>query len=59
MRSRNSVRPWFSSPLKKNEHNIAIAEEKGLHVELLSDPGNRVAASYGLRDSMHGDFKSL
>jgi peroxiredoxin len=48
----------FIAP-QKTEHNIAIAEEKGLPFELLSDPGNRVAARYGLKYTMHQDLKAL
>jgi len=48
----------FIAP-QKVEHNAAIAEEKGLPFELLSDPENRVAARYGLRYTMHKDLKAL
>ena len=30
------------------EHNLAMQQEKKLHFEMLSDPGNTVAKSYGL-----------
>ena len=48
----------FIAP-QMTEHNIAIAEEKGLPFELLSDPGNEVATRYGLRYTMHDDLKAL
>jgi peroxiredoxin len=34
------------------EHNRAIANEKNLPVDILSDPGNEVAARYGLKYQM-------
>ena len=30
------------------EHNLAMQQEKNLQFEMLSDPGNKVAKSYGL-----------
>ena len=38
------------------EHNRALAEEKGLDVEILSDPGNQVAESYGIRFKLADDL---
>ncbi len=40
-------------------HNRSIAEEKKLACELLSDPGNTVAARYGLRYTVAADLKAL
>ena len=40
-------------------HNQSIADEKHLTCELLSDPGNAVSASYGLRYTLADDLKSL
>lgn len=40
-------------------HNQAIAEEKKLACELLSDPGNTVVARYGLRYTLEDDLKTL
>lgn len=40
-------------------HNQSIAEEKKLACDLLSDPGNAVAARYGLRYTMAPDLKAL
>ena len=40
-------------------HKQAIAEEKQLPAELLSDPGNTVAARYGLRYALPDDLKAL
>ena len=40
-------------------HNQAIAEEKKLTCDILSDPGNSVAARYGLRYTMAADLKAL
>ena len=34
------------------EHNKAIADDKELTVDILSDPGNEVAARYGLKYQM-------
>ena len=48
----------FIAP-QKIEHNMAIAEEKSLQFELLSDPGNQIAARYGLKYTMHDELKSL
>lgn len=41
------------------EHNAAIAEEKGLNVDILSDPGNEVAARYGLKYQMPADLIAI
>jgi peroxiredoxin len=40
-------------------HNQSIAEEKKLACDLLSDPGNTVAARYGLKYTMADDLKAL
>ena len=40
-------------------HNQTIAEEKKLTGEVLSDPGNTVAARYGLRYALPEDLKAL
>ena len=40
-------------------HNQAIAEEKKLTCDILSDPGNSVAARYGLRYTMAAYLKAL
>lgn len=40
-------------------HNQALTAEKKLSFELLSDPGNRVADSFGLVYSMPEDLKAL
>jgi len=40
-------------------HNQSIAEEKKLTCDILSDPGNTVAARYGLRYTMAADLKAL
>ena len=41
------------------EHNEAVAKEKGLKVDLLSDPGNEVAARYGLKYQMPDDLIAI
>ena len=41
------------------EHTQAIAEEKKLACDILSDPGNTVASRYGLRYTMADDLKAL
>ena len=41
------------------EHNKAIAEEKNLAVDILSDPGNEVAARYGLKYQMPDDLIAI
>ncbi len=41
------------------EHNAAIAEAKGLNIDILSDPGNDVAARYGLKYQMPGDLIAI
>ena len=40
-------------------HNRAIKEEKGLEVDILSDPGNEVAERYGIRFKLPGDLKPI
>jgi peroxiredoxin len=40
-------------------HNEAFAKEKHLAVDILSDPGNQVAASFGLRWTVPPDLKAL
>lgn len=41
------------------EHNRAMAEEKKLSVEILSDPGNKVADRYGIRFALPEDLKQV
>ncbi len=41
------------------EHNLAIAKDKKLYVPILSDPGNAVAARYGIRFSLPDDLKQV
>jgi peroxiredoxin len=41
------------------EHNTAIAKEKGISADILSDPGNAVAARYGLKYQMPGDLIAI
>jgi len=41
------------------EHNAAIAEEKGLKIDILSDLGNEVASRYGLKYQMPGELADL
>jgi len=41
------------------EHNQAIREEKNLSAIILSDPGNMVAARYGLRFTLPDDLKAI
>ena len=41
------------------EHNAAIAKEKGITVDILSDPGNAVAARYGLKYQMPDDLIAI
>ena len=41
------------------EHNLAIATDKKLCVPILSDPGNQVAARYGIRFSLPDDLKQV
>jgi peroxiredoxin len=41
------------------EHNRAMAEEKKLSVEILSDPGNEVADRYGIRFALPEDLKQV
>ena len=40
-------------------HNRAIKEEKGLEVDILSDPGNEVAERYGIRFSLPGELHGI
>ena len=40
-------------------HNLAIAQEKKLACDILSDPGNTVAARYGLQHTLPDDLKAL
>lgn len=41
------------------EHNATIASEKGLNIDILSDPGNEVAARYGLKYQMPEDLVAI
>ena len=41
------------------EHNAAIAKKTKLKVDILSDPGNEVAARYGLKYQMPDDLIAL
>jgi peroxiredoxin len=41
------------------EHNRAMAEEKKLSVDILSDPGNEVAERYGIRFKLPEDLKGV
>ena len=41
------------------EHSRTVAEEKGLSMEVLSDPGNRAAEKYGLVYRLPGDLKDV
>ena len=41
------------------EHNAAIAKDKGLTVDILSDPGNVTVARYGLRYQMPDDLIAI
>ena len=41
------------------EHNKAIRDEKKLSAILLSDPGNTLAARYGLRHQLPEDLKAI
>jgi peroxiredoxin len=41
------------------QHNAAFAEEKNLNVDILSDPGNEVAARYGLKYRMPADLVAV
>jgi len=41
------------------EHNRTIKEEKGLEVDILSDPGNEVAERYGLRFELPDDLRAI
>ncbi|MCP3954506.1 MAG: redoxin domain-containing protein, partial [Desulfobacterales bacterium] len=41
------------------EHNQAIKTEKKLRIDILSDPGNSVAQSYGIRHKLPEDLSAL
>ncbi len=41
------------------EHNAAFAEEKGLKIDILSDPGNQVASRYGLKYQLPGELAAI
>jgi peroxiredoxin len=41
------------------EFSRAMQAEKNLSIEMLSDPGNRVAAAYGLRHQLPDDLSAL
>jgi len=41
------------------EHNDAIAKEKGLVIDILSDPGNEVASRYGLNYQVPDDVAAI
>jgi peroxiredoxin len=41
------------------EHNQAMAEEKKLPVDILSDPGNEVAERYGIGFKLPEDLKQV
>ncbi len=41
------------------EHSRAFMEKKGLSMEVLSDPGNRVAEEYGLAYELPEDLKEV
>jgi peroxiredoxin len=41
------------------EHNQAIAKDKNLSVDILSDPGNEVAARYGLKYQLPADLIAI
>ena len=41
------------------EHNAAFAEEKGLRIDILSDPGNEVASRYGLKYQMPDELIAI
>lgn len=40
-------------------YNQAISREKKLNVPILSDPGNAVAASYGIRHTLPEDLQEI
>ena len=44
---------------QKIEHNKVVAEEKKISAPILNDPGNMVAARYGLRYTMPDALKGL
>ena len=44
---------------QKVSYNQAISKEKKLNVPILSDPGNAVAASYGIRHTLPGDLREI
>lgn len=41
------------------KHNREFAEEKDLTLEILSDPGNQVAARYGIKWALPEDLKKI
>ena len=41
------------------EFSTAMQEEKGLTFEMLADPGNETAATYGLRHTLPDDLSAL
>lgn len=41
------------------DHNAAIAKQKKLTVDILSDPGNGVATWYGLTHTLPDDLKAI
>lgn len=41
------------------EHSRGFAEEKGLTLTLLSDPGNKVAEAYGLAFALPEDLRKV
>ena len=45
--------------LQLEEHNQAMAGEKKLSVDILSDPGNEVAERYGIRFKLPQDLKQV
>lgn len=40
-------------------YNQAVSKEKKLNVPILSDPGNAVAASYGIRHTLPEDLQEI
>ena len=44
---------------QKVSYNQAISKEKKLNVPILSDPGNAVAASYGIRHTLPEDLQEI
>ena len=41
------------------EYNQTIKTEKKLEIDILSDPGNKVAHSYGIRHTLPEDLRAL